>query len=239
MRVTGLQPERRITAVRDCVAILTGVSATQSLNYAGQVYSLTDYLPEWATAPAPLIYVGATGPRMLRMGASVADGIMMSDVPLARMEEVNQFIDGGLTDAGRQRSGFRVNNFFAWHIKPDAAESFAEARQGLIWRGFLQEWHISTFLDPHECAQVAAHRPAFLEAFLKRRDSIEGVSSSIVDALVSNLTFSGGLDAIHTVIDDLRSFARAGLTEVALKVHGNPRQAIQMIGERLVPALAG
>ncbi|MEE8306861.1 MAG: LLM class flavin-dependent oxidoreductase [Gammaproteobacteria bacterium] len=238
MRVTGLQPERRITAVRDCVSILTGASPSQPLNYTGEVFSLTDYLPEWATAPAPLIYVGATGPRMLRMGASVADGIMMSDVPLARMEEVNQFIDKGLVDAARQRAEFRLNNFFAWHIKPDEEESLAEARQGLIWRGFLQEWHISTFLDADECAQVAAHRPAFLEAFLKRRDTIEGVSASIVDALVSNLTFSGGLDAIDGVIDDLRSFAQQGLTEVALKVHGSPRQAIQVIGERLVPALA-
>ena len=238
MRVTGLKPERRITAVRDCVAILTGTDPARPLNYEGEVFSLTDYRPEWATAPAPLIYVGATGPGMLRMGASVADGVMMSDVPLARMTHVNESIDAGLHSAGRQRGECRVNNFFAWHIKRDREESFAEARQGLIWRGFLQEWHISTFLDADECAHVAAHRPAFLEAFLKRRDSIEGIPSGIVDALVANLTFSGGFDAIEGVIEELRKFAQAGLTEVALKVHGNPREAIQVIGERLVPALA-
>ena len=238
MRVTGLQPKRRITAVRDCVTILTGAGADKALNYQGQMFSLTDYRPEWATAPAPLVYVGATGPGMLRMAAAVADGIMMSDVPLARMSEVNRFIDAGLDDAGRSRGELRVNNFFAWHIKADREESLAEARQGLIWRGLLQDWHISTFLDADECALVAANRGAFLQAFLERRSTIEGVPAGIVDALVANLTFSGGFDAIDGVIDDLRRFAQAGLTEVALKVHGNPRQAIEVIGTRLAPALA-
>ena len=237
-RVTGLKPILRLDAVRDCVSILKGISPDAPLNYTGPMYQLTDYCPEWATAPAPLIYVGATGPKMLRMSAAIADGVMMSDVPLSRMAEVTGSIDQGLGDAGRERHGFRVNNFFAWHIKENREESMAEARQGLIWRGLLQEWHLSTFLDQEECALVEANRPAFLNAFLQRSDRIEGVPGDIVDKLVDNLTFAGDVSAIDKAIEHLRDFEQAGLDEVALKVHENPADAIRMIGERVVQALA-
>ena len=237
-RVTGLQPVRRLDSVRDCVSILKGISPEAPLNYTGECYQLTDYCPEWATAPAPLIYVGATGPKMLRMTAAIADGTMMSDVPLSRMDEVTGYIDQGLNDAGRNRGDFRINNFFAWHIKEDRDASMAEARQGLIWRGLLQEWHISTFLDDEECALVEANRPAFLNAFLQRSDRIEGVPESLVDALVENLTFAGDESGIEKAIGHLQAFEEAGLDEVALKVHENPAAAIRMIGERVVPALS-
>ncbi len=237
-RVTGLQPVRRLNAVRDCVSILKGISPDAPLNYSGESYQLTDYRPEWATDTPPRIYVGATGPKMLRMSASIADGVMMSDVPLARMAEVSGYIDQGFHDAGRQRRDFRINNFFAWHIKESREESLAEARQGLIWRGLLQEWHISTFLDEQECALVEASRPAFLNAFLQKSDRIEGVPDQIVDALVHNLTFAGDHAEIETAIAHLRAFELAGLDEVALKVHENPADAIRMIGEHVVPALS-
>jgi alkanesulfonate monooxygenase SsuD/methylene tetrahydromethanopterin reductase-like flavin-dependent oxidoreductase (luciferase family) len=237
-RVTGLQPTRRLASVRDCVSILKGISSEVPLQYVGERYQLTDYCPEWATSASPLIYVGATGPKMLRMTAALADGTMMSDVPLTRMSEVMGHIDKGLEDAGRRREEFRVNNFFAWHVKKDRAASMAEARQSLIWRGLLQAWHISTFLDEKECAIVEANRGAFMNAFLQRADVIEGVPAHIVDALIENLTFAGDESSIDGAAEHLQAFERAGLTEVALKVHDEPAEAIRMIGKRLVPALS-
>jgi alkanesulfonate monooxygenase SsuD/methylene tetrahydromethanopterin reductase-like flavin-dependent oxidoreductase (luciferase family) len=175
---------------------------------------------------------------MLRMTAAIADGTMMSDVPLSRIGEVMRHIDEGLADARRSRADFRVNNFFAWHIKKDRAASLAEARQSLIWRGLLQEWHISTFLDEKECALVEENRAAFMNAFLQRDGIIEGVPERIVEALIDNLTFAGDESSIENVVAHLTEFERAGMTEVALKVHDQPAEAIRMIGERLVPALS-
>ncbi len=236
-RVTGLQPSRRLDSVRDCVSILKGISPDVPLQYEGKRYRLIDYHPEWATAAPPRIYVGATGPKMLRMTAAIADGTMMSDVPLTRMAEVMGNIDLGLADGDRKRHEFRVSNFFAWHVKEDRAASLAEARQSLIWRGLLQDWHISTFLDEKDCALVEANRAAFTRAFLQRDGVIEGVPGHVVEALIENLTFAGGDSSIEKAAEHLRAFEQEGLTEVALKVHDQPAEAIRMIGERLVPAL--
>jgi len=237
MRVTALEPTRRVTAVRDCVSILKGISPGDMLNYEGECYSLLNYQPEWAADGPPRVYVGSTGRQMLTMAAQVADGIMMSDVPLGKMEEVLGHIGRGLEATGRARGDLLLNNFFAWHIKKDRAASMREARRELIWRGLLQPWHTAPFLGDEDAAFVESKKDSFLQAFLNHNDVIDGVPDRIVEALVDNLTFAGGLDNIDRTAEHLRAFERAGLDEVALKVHDDPADAIRLIGEHLAPAL--
>jgi len=207
------------------------------LNYEGECYSLLNYQPEWAVEGPPRVYVGSNGPQMLAMGGRVADGIMMSDVPLAKMDEVLGHIDRGLAAVGRSRSDLQLNNFYAWHIKEDREAAIREARRELVWRGFLLPWHTEHFLGAEMAAFVESKKDAFLQAFLTNTDVIEGVSEDVVTALVENLTFAGGLDDMDRVVEHLRGFERAGLNEVALKVHDDPAAAIRLIGEHLVPAL--
>ena len=97
-RVTGLEPVRRVTAVRDTLRILKGLRPDAMLNYEGELYSLKNYQAEWATQPPPRIYAGATFSKMMRMAAGVADGTMMSDVPLQRMPEVMGWVGEGLAE---------------------------------------------------------------------------------------------------------------------------------------------
>lgn len=237
MRVTGLEPTRRVTAVSECVEILKSAARGDLVEYTGDIYRLHGYQASWTADALPSIYVGATGPSMLKMAGRVADGVMMSDVPLSRMPEVLGNVRLGIEGAERDESDFRFNNFFAWHIKPDRKESIAEARRELVWRGILQKWHTSPFLGEADSEFVESNWGAFLQAFLQQTQVIEGIPEHIVEALVANLTFSGGLDAIDGVIEHLKSFEAAGLDEITLKVHGDADEAIRIIGERLVPEL--
>ncbi len=237
MRVTGLEPTRRVTAVSECVEILMSAARGDLVEYTGDIYRLHGYQASWTADTPPSIYVGATGPSMLKMAGRVADGVMMSDVPLSRMPEVLGNVRLGIEGAERDESDFRFNNFFAWHIKPDRKESIAEARRELVWRGILQKWHTSPFLGEADSEFVESNWGAFLQAFLQQTEVIEGIPEHIVEALVANLTFSGGLDAIDGVIEHLKSFEAAGLDEITLKIHGDADEAIRIIGERLVPEL--
>jgi alkanesulfonate monooxygenase SsuD/methylene tetrahydromethanopterin reductase-like flavin-dependent oxidoreductase (luciferase family) len=237
MRVTGLEPTRRVTAVSECVEILKSAARGDLVEYTGDIYRLHGYQASWTADAPPSIYVGATGPSMLKMAGRVADGVMMSDVPLSRMPEVLGNVRLGIEGAERDESDFRFNNFFAWHIKPDRKESIAEARRELVWRGILQKWHTSPFLGEADSEFVESNWGAFLQAFFQQTEVIEGIPEHIVEALVANLTFSGGLDAIDGVIEHLKSFEAAGLDEITLKVHGDADEAIRIIGERLVPEL--
>ena len=126
MRATGLVPERRVTAVRECVAILRGAvaascaTATTPFDFKGQLYQANNYAAPWAAGlPAPLIYVAANGPQMLQLAGEVADGVMLSDVVEPHFPEVMGHLDAGLAKARRRRESLRLSNFFAWHAPLD------------------------------------------------------------------------------------------------------------------------
>jgi alkanesulfonate monooxygenase SsuD/methylene tetrahydromethanopterin reductase-like flavin-dependent oxidoreductase (luciferase family) len=173
---------------------------------------------------------------MLKMAGRVADGVMLSDVPLSRMDEVKGHMQTGRESAGLAEP-LQVTNFFAWHIKEDKAAADAEARIEMIWRGLLQPWHTAPFLGEEDAEFVDTKRDHFLQAFLKRTPVIEGVPEHIIQALVDNLTFTGGPEAIPGVAKKLREFSVAGLDAVTLKVHGDAHEAIRLVGERLIPEL--
>ncbi len=107
----------------------------------------------------------------------------------------------------------------------------------LIWRGLLLPWHTSPFLGEADADFVDRHRDAFMQAFVQRSPKIEGVPDAIVDALVDNLTFTGGPNEIEAIATKINAFSEAGLDAVTLKVHGDVQQALKFIGQKLVPAL--
>jgi alkanesulfonate monooxygenase SsuD/methylene tetrahydromethanopterin reductase-like flavin-dependent oxidoreductase (luciferase family) len=237
MRVTGLKPNRRVTAVRECVEILKAAATGEPVHYSGELFNLRNYQADWVSSDAPMIYVGANGPQMLKMAGRVADAVMLSDVPLSRMEEVKATVDAGLTAANRPVSHLPLANFFAWHIQEDRKAARADARMELIWRGLLLPWHTSPFLGDEGAAFVDEHRDAFMQAFLKRSPEIAGVPDHLVDALIDNLTFTGGPEEIDKVAARIIEFQEAGLDAVTLKLHGDSFDALRLIGEYLMPAL--
>jgi alkanesulfonate monooxygenase SsuD/methylene tetrahydromethanopterin reductase-like flavin-dependent oxidoreductase (luciferase family) len=236
-RVTGLQPARRVTAVREAVSILKRLRPEAQLDFEGELYSLKHYRAEWATQPAPRIYAGATFEKMARMAAQVADGTMLSDAPLGRMPEVMAWIGAGLEASGRRREDFRVNNFMAWHVKRDRAASIAEARREMVWRGFLMPWFTEPFLGAETAKFVEEQKPAFLKAFFTKSAQVEGVPEPVMDQLVRHLTLAGDLSEIERVAADIHALRAAGLDEVALRLHDEPQEGLRLIGEYLMPAL--
>jgi alkanesulfonate monooxygenase SsuD/methylene tetrahydromethanopterin reductase-like flavin-dependent oxidoreductase (luciferase family) len=183
------------------------------------------------------VYAGATFEKMLTMAAAIADGTMLSDAPLGRMPDINRWIKAGLTSGGRLRQDFRVNNFMAWHVKKDKQVAVAEARRELVWRGFLLPWFTETFLDPVTARAVEAAKPAFLKAFFSRSPTIEGVPDAVVAQLVDHLTLTGDISDIEAIAGKINAMAAAGLDEVALRLHDDPREGLGIIGEYLLPAL--
>ena len=45
------------------------------------------------------------------------------------------------------------------------------------------------------------------------------------------------MDSLDREIERYQAFARAGLTELSLRVHEEPMEALKIIGEHVVPAL--
>ena len=228
---------KRIRGFRESIDILKGAVSGKVLNYKGEVYSSRGYIANWPSDTAPLIYGGATGPKMLGAAVRAADGIMMSDIALAMLDVPLATLRDALAAEGRSRAGFRVSNFLAWHVKKDRETSLAEARRELMVRGWLGEEWLTPFLSPEEVVLVLANTAPFLRAFRERHGDIQGVPPRIVSALVEGLSCAGDLSDLERHTERLREFARRGLDELALRIHDDPADSIRMLGEHVLPAL--
>lgn len=229
----GLRPERMVRAIRESLEIVKGASPETPLRYDGELYKAYGYHPAWATDLPPQIYAGASREQMLRMGARVADGVMMSDVTRHTIGDAVGTVEAALKDNGRAESGFSISNVLAFHIKEDRETGIREARRELLIRGLLDEWYLRSFMSREDFEIVKSKMPSFFTAYRNRTHEIEDVPESILETLVANLTFSGNLDDLENKRDELDAFRKAGVTELALRLHDDPADAIRIIGERI------
>jgi alkanesulfonate monooxygenase SsuD/methylene tetrahydromethanopterin reductase-like flavin-dependent oxidoreductase (luciferase family) len=212
-------------------------SAGAAGQYAGDLYPINWMDTRWVTQPKPMIYAGANGPQMLQAAAGYADGIMVSDFTPARIAQVRKLIDPILQRAGKQPDSYPLNNFWAWHVKERAEDAYREARIWLCVRGTIYPDYIHDVVDESEARVVIEHLASFRNAYYSKTPEIEGVPDEIVSKIVSRGTSATSIDNIESEVRRFQEFERAGLSQIALKVYGEPEAAIRTIGEHIVPAL--
>jgi 5,10-methylenetetrahydromethanopterin reductase len=230
---------RRVRAVRECIEILNAAATGKPVRYEGEVFQVRYYDPKWVQSAPPAIYAGANGEQMLRSSARYASGIMVSDFIVPKVAHARSILNPALTAAGRARDSLRMNNFWAWHVKPTREEAYAEATMWLSVRGTLYPPYIHDVLDPDEAAVVTRHIGAFVRAHHRMSPVVEGVPPAIVQRLVERTTSACAIADLDREIERLREFERAGLTEIALRIYESPEDTLRLLGERVVPALAG
>jgi alkanesulfonate monooxygenase SsuD/methylene tetrahydromethanopterin reductase-like flavin-dependent oxidoreductase (luciferase family) len=235
-------PERRVAGVRECIEVLElARSGKMVFSYDGEIFQVTrPFQMGWAKSDGPLIYGCCSGPMMIRMGARVADGIQVSDFTPEMMPGAMENIRTGLAKRDQPADDFRVGNFWAWHIKEDRDVSMYEARRELIWRGAIAakyENEIAAFADADEVQLVIDKWDDFFKAYWTRSGKIDNVPEDLVNRLIAGMSSAGDLDDIDREIERYGQFKASGLTELSLRLFDDPMNGLQMIGERILPAL--
>jgi alkanesulfonate monooxygenase SsuD/methylene tetrahydromethanopterin reductase-like flavin-dependent oxidoreductase (luciferase family) len=239
-----LDLSRRVRAVRECIEVLKDTRADQALNFEGEIYPVRRFQPRWAVEPPPTVLAGANVDQMLRMSARRADGVHMSDMPLPLVPAVVEKISTSLAEHGRSPDDFEFNNFWAFHVKEDRQQAELEARSRLILRGMLNRMYIDPFLGGSDVQLVRDNIRSFYKPFYDRAGfyagdgSFDNIPEPVADTLVQNLSLTASTSELDDKLEVLHDFARAGLTHITLGLHDDPADAIRVIGERVIPALA-
>jgi len=236
---TGVLKSKKgeVARTREALEIIKASLGHDVVNYAGESYNAQAFTTRWTTQKPPTIYAGAHGPKMMRMAADVADGIMLSDVQPEMFGRQMPIIRDALAAQDPQRE-MPLSGFVAWHVKEDRKASLWEARRELIIRAWLAPNWTEPYLSPEDVKWVTANMWPFLTAFRERTGDYKDIPEHISDALVEGLTMSGDLSDIDRHIERLRKFEAAGFTEVVLGIQDDPADSIRMIGEKVLPAFS-
>jgi alkanesulfonate monooxygenase SsuD/methylene tetrahydromethanopterin reductase-like flavin-dependent oxidoreductase (luciferase family) len=114
---TRREPAQAYSAFNDALHILRGMwdNTARSFTYHGEIYRVKGAHSGPTPAHRIPIWVGALGPRMLRLSGRMADGILLSMpyVPPEKTRHSNALIDEGAAEAGRSpdtiRRGYNVS----------------------------------------------------------------------------------------------------------------------------------
>lgn len=236
--VMGIDVERRVRALRESTEILKAACGNREVPaYKGEMFRARGFSAKWAKDSPPHIYVGAGKEQTIRMSTRKADGIVLSDAVPSFANDAMGMVKETLPSRDESTGPFVVSNFWAWHVKADRAAALKEARRELIIRSWLDRGHIDSFMSDEDCDFIDANKWAFIKAYRDRSGNIEGVPDRIVNELLDGITSTGDLSELDKHVDRLREFQRAGLDELALRLHDDPADAIRMIGEQVAPAL--
>ena len=236
-------PDRRVRGVRECLEILKQARSGEfARGYDGEVFVIgRPYIMNWAKSAGPLLYSCSSGPQMIRMGARLADGIQVSDFTVDMLGEAMGNVQAGLAKRDDKPEDFRVGNFWAWHIKRDKEASMYEARRELIWRGAVigkEEHVLRKFInDDSELDIIMDNWNNFRKASWTRSGNIEGVPEDLVNRMIAGLSSAGDLSDLECELERFRQFRDHGLTELSLRLHDDPMEALELIGEHVLPAV--
>jgi alkanesulfonate monooxygenase SsuD/methylene tetrahydromethanopterin reductase-like flavin-dependent oxidoreductase (luciferase family) len=237
------KPKKVVLAAREAIEIVRAAAHKQLNNgdhgYKGEIYNVNyPCAYDWLKAPAPMIYGTAYRPMMMRMEGRVADGVYVGCTPPEVMEAAMEQVRTGISRRDNPNDAVRANTFWAWHIKEDRDEAYRESRRELAWRARkLDAEMVAMYCNEEETQMVRDNYDAFVAAWFDRSGNVQGVPEELCNRLCEGLTSTGGLDDIDREVERYKLFGKAGLTEVALRLHDNPMDALKIIGERVVPAL--
>jgi alkanesulfonate monooxygenase SsuD/methylene tetrahydromethanopterin reductase-like flavin-dependent oxidoreductase (luciferase family) len=231
-------PKRgRVDAVEECLDILRAQAAGGEVNYAGAHYRVTGLFSPWSRVVMDRLYLGANRPRMLRLGARKADGVMVTDMPLTYLASLIAKIRTELAEARRDPAAFTVSNWFVWNVQETRAEAERLARRQLGFRlYYIREVASSIGLDETEARELAAKQPEMLRAIFQGREPWSP-PPSVADRVIEHLTLTSDRRGLEACVGRLLEFERLGLSEIALAPHGDPAAAIKLIGDAVIPTV--
>ena len=145
------KPGEAYQAFKDALHIMRGMwdNAGKTFTYEGDIYQVNGVRPGPVPAHRIPIWVGAGGPRMLRLLGRMADGLFISynyDTP-ENLTEFNRRIDVGVEEAGRQPTDIRRGYNLMGTITLGKGDSPSPAKGDSLhgdtdyWVDRIQEWY--------------------------------------------------------------------------------------------------
>ncbi len=217
-------PMARVAVVREMIGVIRALETGETVTREGETFALEDARLSF-DLPAPLpLYLAASGPRMLRMGGELADGVLFlagvhEDCVAYAIERIRE----GARAAGRDPAALDIGCTVYGSLQDDAEAARALCRP-------MAAWFPQTSRQYAEIAGVPRRRIENIRAayagghFDQARAAMDFVTEDMIDAFTV-----GGPPELW--IDRLNRIAALGVEHINVFLLGPDRAEM---GRRLV-----
>ncbi len=132
-RALGLPNLSTLALMRDYLATIRPLVAGDAVDYEGDTLTLREARLGISPPPRTPVYLGALGPRMLRLAGEMADGACLNWCSPEQIAWSREQVNKGAADAGRDPSEVKLAEYIRVCVDDDedvARRAFAKATMG-------------------------------------------------------------------------------------------------------------
>jgi probable F420-dependent oxidoreductase len=231
VRIRGAKPAP-LAQVEEAIGIIRALSRGDEIEVEGYPVRL-----EWATGGQVPVYLGAYGPRALRLAGRVADGVILQVADPFFVEWCLRHVEAGLEAEGRDPATFRVQVAAPSYPSDDRDEARAQLR----WFPALVGNHIADILRHHDPEEIPDYISHYVEARTHydyrqhtRREAEH--YDYVPDEIIDRFTVLG---TVADVTKKLRKLESIGVTEFNMyTTFEDPERVIETYGREVIPSMA-
>ena len=228
VRQMGLHPPSPLAALRECVTSVKRLLRGETVHQEGQVYSFDNVALTYPEEGEPTpIWMGVSGPNMLRLSGEVADGSVLSVAGSHEyMRWAKDRIDEG-RERGERTDKHPITAFAIYAVDADGDAARASARSTLA---FYKQHGSNALTDVYGIGDE-------LNA-LVAEGGYDALVAGMPDNWVNDLTISG---TPEECAERIAGFYDAGADSVALYPVATDRvdAIVSLTAEEVMPRLGG
>lgn len=219
----GVKWEKPLTTVKESVHIIRKLLDGERVTYDGSAFKVSGAKLYFKPVSRVPIYIGAQAPKMLRLSAKIADGVLINASHPIDFEHALQHVKAGLKEREVKTEKFDVVAYVAMSIDRDEKKAIDAVK---IVVAFIVGGAPQTVLERHN---VDVNVTSEISKAIGKGDF--GKAMSLVDNnMIESFSITGTPDQ---VLEKIRNLFNIGVTQI---VAGSPigpdvNESIKLYGE--------
>lgn len=223
----GIKRKKPLTGVKEAVNVIRKLLNGEVVEFDGELFKFSGAKLTFNSGNGIPIYIGAQGPKMLRLASEIGDGVIINASHPKDVEFALRNID--------VRKGFNIAVCSAFSIDSDRDTAIKNVKAVVA---FIIAGCPNEILDRHGIDYESANivKAKLKEAFAK--GNWKELERAVTDEMVDVFSISGTPDDIVERIEELK---KLGITQLIIgsPIGKDKAKAIKLIGREIIPRFSG
>jgi len=228
LNAIGIKWKKPLTAVKESVEIFQQLNDTKKCKLKGEFFDIPNARIKKNPPHRVPVYIGAQGPKMLKLSAALADGVLVNASHPRDFEPAVQALKEGAHEAGRDISDIDVAAYTSFSIDEKRDKAVKKAR---IVAGAIAVGSPDFVLERHGIDKATADS---IKDMVVKQDFAAMKGGGVPDHVVEAFSIAGTPD---DCVEKIEALGKVGVTQIVtgMPLGKSKTDAIKLIRKNVIP----
>jgi len=228
LEAVGIEMGKPMAAVKEAIDIFRKLTAGENVAYQGEVFKTAGAKFNFKVKNKIPVYVGAQGPKMLEMAGKIGDGVLVNASHPSDIGFAVKMAGEGMKQAGKKPEEVDIAAYASFSINEDSKKAVKAATPVVA---FIVAGSAPPVLEKHGINPGKADE---IRNALKVGNFPLAISS-VTPAMIDAFSICGTPEVCINKIAELKKIG-IGQFVCGSPIGPNVKQAIDLIGQKIIPA---